>query len=168
MNDWTFPKAEKGHGRFWTQNTHHKMKKKPQKQSWTTNKTPKTIQFLEKTTNIPPENVVLFQTSSLLFYPKKKGRNQRFKRCFGVTGLWLTTFGFSDLDEAVAVIISPWLGWIIHRIYGWWFRNPLGNQLRLVKYPHYLQGSHRCEVVSISEPSTVCMVVYLPTIFCWF
>lgn len=57
--------------------THHKKwQKKPQKQSWTTNKTPKTpkktIQFLEKTTNIPPVNVVLFQTSSLLFYPKKR------------------------------------------------------------------------------------------------
>lgn len=82
--------------------THHKKwQKKPQKQSWTTNKTPKTpkktIQFLEKTTNIPPVNVVLFQTSSLLF-------------C--VTGLWLTTFGFSDLDGSSRILwsFSPWVG----------------------------------------------------------
>lgn len=144
MNDWTFPKAEKGHGKFWTQNTHHrKWKKKPQRQSWTTNKTPKNHPVSWKDNKHPSckcdsiPNIL-----PVVLSQKKEETNVSANDVLvsqGSGSRRLASVTWMDFQAVGSDHFTAGLGCMTHRIYCWWFvRNPLGNQLRLVKNPPFI------------------------------
>ena len=111
-----------------TKHTPQEMKKKPQKQSWTTNKTPKTIQFLEKSTNIHPckcgsiPNILPVVLSQKKEETNVSANDVLVSQGSGSRRLASATW----MNQAVGSDhFTAGLGWIIHRIYGWMVRSEI-------------------------------------------